>query len=739
MDIKSRSFSHSLIAKALAFVLVIFCFTQVVTLVLNVINRSHFGVALEKSYYLGEGFINESNNIISDLRSLSRYKSEENILAGGSVSEDRLRNRIDSLYWEFQVNSDRRSTVSSNSTMNSNSAVVEENVDEGSSQKPPSTSSITSPTQPGIYNPNLSDRENYQIFLEAYKEEIAKEKERLIQEDLYYYQTTLQRLASYKGLNYFLKAGELELTNHAELSKEEYTSYPAYMLFEGFIQNVYPQEIKENPRFYRIAPDAYVQDYPDVLYIGFEDEFLKPRIAEWQEDKEVANHALYQIAAYLAGLMASFIYLLIVWGRNSRHDQEVHLNTLDRLYNDFNILFCLGLISSWFILGFEFYQMQNAALIYPMTLAIATLGLILVLSLVKHIKNKTLLKHTLVYTIFHKLFSGIKAIYDSGSLGVKVAVLVIGYPLCIAITFFMFPITIGVAVWLSFKKVKEFKAIKEGVRRVKDGDLATMINIKGKGEFAQLAGDINSITDGLNKAVENEIKSERLKTELITNVSHDIRTPLTSIITYVDLLKTEEDPEKIKDYVEVLEQKSQRLKVLTDDLFEAAKASSGDIPVTFERIDIVSLLTQGLGEVDEKIQERGLDFKFNYPRERMWVKADGRLLWRAIENLLSNIFKYALADSRVYIDLEDAGPGIRLTIKNISAYELNISSTELMERFKRGDESRSSQGSGLGLSIVTSLIEIQKGSFTIEVDGDLFKAMIFLYKDDSKETPLSPQ
>ncbi|WP_019850572.1 sensor histidine kinase KdpD [Desulfitobacterium sp. PCE1] len=722
MDIKSRSFSHSLIAKALAFVLVIFCFTQVITLVLNVINRSHFGVALEKSYYLGEGFIDESNTIISDLRSLSRYKSEENILAGGTISEDRLRNRIDSLYWEFQVNSDRSSTV------------IEEHVEVGVFQR--SASSTTSSVQSGIYNPNLSDRENYQIFLEAYKEEIEKEKERLIQEDLYYYQTTLQRLASYKGLNYFLKSGELELTNHAELSKEGYTSYPAYMLFEGFIQNVHPQEIKENPRFHWITPDVYSQDYPDVLYIGFEDEFLNPRIAEWQEDKEVANYALYRIVAYLAGLIASFIYLLAVWGRNSKDDQEIHLNTLDRLYNDFNVAICLALIISWFASCEELYRSQNAVLIYPTTLVIATLGLIFVLSLVKHIKNRTLFKHTLVYTIFHKFFSGIKAIYDSGSLGMKVAILAIGYPLCVALTFFMFPITIGLAVWLSFKKVKEFKAIKEGVRQVKEGDLATTINIKGRGEFAQLAGDINSITDGLNKAVENEIKSERLKTELITNVSHDIRTPLTSIITYVDLLKTEEDPEKIKEYVEVLDQKSQRLKVLTDDLFEAAKASSGDIPVTFERIDIVSLLTQGLGEVDEKIQERKLDFKFNYPRERIWVKADGRLLWRSIENLLSNIFKYALEGSRVYIDLEDMGPGVRLTIKNISAYELNISSSELMERFKRGDESRSSQGSGLGLSIVTSLIEIQKGSFTIEVDGDLFKVIIFLYKDDSKETPL---
>ncbi len=250
----------------------------------------------------------------------------------------------------------------------------------------------------------------------------------------------------------------------------------------------------------------------------------------------------------------------------------------------------------------------------------------------------------------------------------------------------------------------------------------------GKGEFAGLADNINSITDGLKKAVASELKSERLKTELITNVSHDIRTPLTSIITYVDLLKQEKDPERIEEYIDVLDQKAKRLKVLTDDLFDAAKASSGNIPVTFERIDIVSLITQGLGEVNDKIEALNLDIKLRYPEDKVYITADGKLLWRSIENLLSNIFKYALRESRVYIDIEDAGNEILLTFKNISAYELNITAEELMERFKRGDESRSSQGSGLGLSIAKSLIEIQKGKFTIQIDGDLFKAVISMPK-----------
>jgi signal transduction histidine kinase len=311
---------------------------------------------------------------------------------------------------------------------------------------------------------------------------------------------------------------------------------------------------------------------------------------------------------------------------------------------------------------------------------------------------------------------------------VKTVLIVIGYPILIALTFFMFPVTIAFAAWFALKKIKSFHTIKDGVARIKDGDIHHCINVDGKGEFATLAANINSITDGLNKAVDSELKSERLKTELITNVSHDIRTPLTSIIAYVDLLKQEKSSAKVEEYVDILDQKAKRLKILTDDLFEATKASSGNIPVHFERIDIVSLITQGLGEVNEKIEALDLDFKQKYPKDKVYIAADGKLLWRSIENLLSNIFKYALRQSRVYIDIQDLGDEILLTFKNISAYELNISANELMERFKRGDESRLSQGSGLGLSIAKSLIEIQKGKFDIQVDGDLFKAMIYLPK-----------
>lgn len=438
------------------------------------------------------------------------------------------------------------------------------------------------------------------------------------------------------------------------------------------------------------------------------------------------------MGGFLAGLILSLLYLVIVIGRKSFKDEVLHLNAVDKLYNDLNIALCITVIAFWVILIDELFEVIDKVLI-PITIPFAACVLVLILSLVKHFKNRTFLKHTLIFSIFYKLFKFVGDVYNSGSVAVKTVLIVIGYPVLVALTFFIFPITIGFAAWLAFKRVKSFNTIQEGVAKIKDGDIHHSIDVGEEGELGRLANNINSLTDGLKAAVDSELKSERLKTELITNVSHDIRTPLTSIITYVDLLKKEKNSPKVEEYIEVLDQKSKRLKVLTDDLFEASKASSGNIPVTFERIDIVSLITQGLGEVNDKIEVLGLDIKLSHPKEKVFIKADGKLLWRSIENLLSNIFKYALKGSRVYIDIEDLGNEVRLTFKNMSAYELNISADELMERFKRGDESRSSQGSGLGLSIAKSLIEIQRGKFAIQIDGDLFKAMIDMPKQKGNE------
>ena len=252
--------------------------------------------------------------------------------------------------------------------------------------------------------------------------------------------------------------------------------------------------------------------------------------------------------------------------------------------------------------------------------------------------------------------------------------------------------------------------------------------ISESGLFAinrQMAAAVNDLGDGLRHALQEQMKSERMKADLITNVSHDLKTPLTSIINYVDLLKREElHNEKANEYLEVLDQKSQRLKQLTEDLVEASRASSGNVVLDIRRIDVKELLMQTSGEFVERFEARGLQLVENFPQNPQYVDADGRRLWRIIENLFRNVEKYAMPHTRVYLDLINDGKRVAFSLKNISENPLNISPEELTERFTRGDESRSTEGSGLGLSIAKDLTEIQKGTFEIYLDGDLFKVTV---------------
>jgi len=687
LDIKWRNFSHALITKILVFLIVIVCFSSSVTLVSNIVglHRGNFGVILEASYYQGNEYNSSSSDVLSTLSEVMKYQSEEAIRSGKTLTNDEITNEEDALFRDFEYTSNR-------------------------------------------FDHSLSIDENYKKFKEVYADKLVQIKDQLIKQDLDRYHSALRKLENYPGLIYYTKKGDHEFTNSANKDQAYFKTFPAYMIFDGPKREISPKEVNENSHYSWITANSYDLDSQDSMYIAFTQAYLDPRIAQWELDKLSVSKSLHQLAGYLTVLGLAFIYLLWVIGKKSPEDQEIQLNATDRIYNDFKLGLCLLLMV---LGGASIVQLQQSKLYeltFPITSLIAAVGLTFLLSLVKHFKNRTLLKHTLIYSAFHKLYQFLQDVYTSGSVAVKVVVIVIGYPAIVALTFFMFPVTLGLAAWLALKKVKDFKALKEGVKLVRKGDLQHKISLSGKGELAQLAEDINRIADGLQQAVGNEIKSERLKTELITNVSHDIRTPLTSIIAYVDLLKSEKDPVKAGEYLDIIDQKSQRLKVLTEDLFEAAKASSGNIPINFETIDLVSLITQGLGELDDQITERTLEFKITRPQDKVFIRADGKLMWRAIENLFSNIFKYALVGSRVYVDLIEVETEVTLIIKNISAYELNISSEELMERFKRGDESRHSQGSGLGLSIAKSLIEIQKGSFTIEIDGDLFKVIIQMSK-----------
>lgn len=270
------------------------------------------------------------------------------------------------------------------------------------------------------------------------------------------------------------------------------------------------------------------------------------------------------------------------------------------------------------------------------------------------------------------------------------------------------------------------RTLQKGGQALADGSYESVVDTKYLfGDFRRHGENLNAIQQGVQKAVEQQMRSERMKTELITNVSHDIKTPLTSIVNYVDLLKKEEiDNPAAREYIDVLERQSGRLRKLTEDLVEASKAAAGSIPVTLTDTDVNVFLSQVAGEYGQRLAENSIEPVLTLDETEPHILADGKLLWRVLDNLLGNVCKYAMPGTRVYLSSETVGRQVCITAKNVSRYPLNISADELTERFVRGDASRSTEGSGLGLSIAMGLTHLQKGQFRLSVDGDLFKARL---------------
>lgn len=268
--------------------------------------------------------------------------------------------------------------------------------------------------------------------------------------------------------------------------------------------------------------------------------------------------------------------------------------------------------------------------------------------------------------------------------------------------------------------------LQQGGRALAEGNLNYHVNTaKMVGNLKEHGENLNRISDGISNAVEERMKSEHLKTELITNVSHDLKTPLTSIINYADLIGEEEtDNEKITEYAKVLLRQSRRLKKLLEDLVEASKATTGNMEVNLQPCEIGVLLSQAVGEYQQRFAEKNLELLITQPEESMKILGDGRHLWRVLDNLLNNIYKYAQDNSRVYITVEPRDAQVILVFRNMSKYALNITADELKERFVRGDRSRHMDGNGLGLSIAGSLVDLQKGTMEIVTDGDLFKVVL---------------
>ena len=360
--------------------------------------------------------------------------------------------------------------------------------------------------------------------------------------------------------------------------------------------------------------------------------------------------------------------------------------------------------------------------------------------LLARLKQTSDLKGDLQQSLIVRIWQAIAQAFLVRSTGVQiflVLIVVFGFGAGLVVSFMkprLFPIYLGGGIFLGLpllllilKQAGYFNQMFLHVQEIARGNLVPDLPVKGNSRLAKMAENLNVLKQGVKTSQKEQAKSERLKTELITNVSHDLRTPLTSIITYTELLKTPDLPtEDRESYIEIIDRKSKRLNVLIEDLFVASKMASGNVDLSKEKVDLVQLLHQALAEYNDQMKESTLQFRISTPEAPVYAHVDGQKLWRVFENLIGNIFKYALENTRVYISLKPEPNHVILTFKNITKYELGESVDELFERFKRGDTSRQTEGSGLGLAIAKSIIDLHDGSLDLEVDGDLFKVTIFL-------------
>ena len=530
----------------------------------------------------------------------------------------------------------------------------------------------------------------------------------------------------------------------------------------------------QNAAFYLIArPDDATQSNISWYYTPFDDEptdeynvrsdyplgtvirvcVTSEQAAQYQEiwsaQKNTFAHTIYIVLTLTAAALLLFVYLLFVTGRRPE-DEEMHLVTLDRLPVEGNVLLfwsALGLAGGLNIALTAEIANGSSEMMFLLVPSVAFLtaafafALELTLSLVRIVKNRSFARQCWCVRFVRWCRRGVREgtrklmhLLTRDYKTRNVLLLFFGYTVVLEFLAVAFGaagvVFLGTGWFLAAgyflaRRIHGFERIVEALHRMRGGDMASRLTDMPEGVFAAMAEDINSLGDGMQAAVQNEIRAERMKTELITNVSHDLKTPLTSILSYSDLLcQMELTPEEANDYAKIIHQKGLRLKNLTSDLFEISKVRSGVEQMNCERLDAATLVRQALAEQEKAIQTSGLALKVTLPEKELPIRADGRKMSRVLENLIGNCVKYSLHGTRVFISLAERDGQAVLEVKNTANYEMDFAPDEITERFVRGDAARSTEGSGLGLAIAKSYTEACGGAFEVTVDGDLFKVRI---------------
>ena len=536
----------------------------------------------------------------------------------------------------------------------------------------------------------------------------------------------IKNLSGYKKVN--LVNGIIEADNND--IKKKVTPY----LEDNFTITYYTKENNKNV--------YHTTKYNDFeIYSSYEEGFSQnskeKAISIMLEKVPLVNKGCYiliPVGSILAMLMIIFLIISIGEDRKLNYFDKIPLEIVVIAFT------CIGAIPFIFLSNY-FYVTDNdyiggISIIITIALFIYIIACIFMTTLIKRLKAKQFWRTTIVGKIFY-WFKDVFLKNLSYSINttpkvilVSIGIVILSYLISILFSglarIILLIILYGKVIHEIIKFTRDCSKIEKKLEEMKNGDNSVPLNIDDFTlKFKDTAQNINNISEGIEIAVQERMKSERLKAELITNVSHDIKTPLTSIINYVDLLKKEKiENEKAKEYIFILENKSQRLKKLTEDLVEASKIQTGNVSLKKEKINVELLIKQAAGEFEDKFSKKGLDTIIESDKNEVFILADNRYMYRIIENLFSNISKYAMENSRVYIDIKTRKDKVNICIKNISKEKLNISSDELMQRFVRGDSSRATEGSGLGLSIAQNLTTIQGGTFNLVLDGDLFKVEI---------------
>ncbi len=577
-----------------------------------------------------------------------------------------------------------------------------------------------------------------------------------IYESSYSQKVNILRNADESKVKYYISQDGEELSNFKS-SPEAYRNFTLYYLYDS-------SEGTEETNAYRLRemnyfPDAEYFSYIcqtnglDKVFIGFDTEgFFSEKIL-WQEEKISADGCILALPVLIILFLFCFAYLTVTAG-SSFDTKEIKLNFIDRIFGEITIgaaviIFAAGTalcVFIWNIFSNAGFSVYNIAVLVGTDAVIAySLILLLWLSLVKSLKAGRLLNRFLIFRLIKRTLEGLKrlevccASLAADKLG-KFSAYIPRLSLILAAGIFLLAVALEEwEIWLAeiplimfllllsylAKFLNETDKIKKSIEEIKSGNT----NYKTEGitipYLKETAESLNEIGNGLSLSLEKALKSERMKTELVTNVSHDLKTPLTSIINFSELLCSEElTPPEANEYAQIIHEKSLRLKSLTSDLFDMAKLQSGNEEMNFEKIDLCLLVRQSLAEYEADIKASGFEFITDFQNEEQTVTADGKKLSRAVGNLIDNCLKYSLEGTRVYITVSEKLSQVKFEIKNISKTPIKAEADELTERFVRGDASRTTEGSGLGLAIAKSYVLANKAGFSLTTDGDLFKVTI---------------